>query len=87
MLEEDRIIRADLRSGEAAVTVQTGVSESAASPIVSDASAHQRIIEDFIRGIRTGGQIACDAREGRRSVAVVEAIYEAARTGAAVRPR
>jgi predicted dehydrogenase len=87
VLEDDRIIRADLRSGAPAVTVEPGVSESAASPIVSDASAHQRIVEDFLRGIRTGGPLACDARDGRRSVAVVEAIYEAARSGAAVRPR
>jgi predicted dehydrogenase len=87
VLEDDRIVRADLRSSSAPVAVEPAASESAASPIVSDASAHQRIVEDFIRGIRTGGPIACDAREGRRSVAVVEAIYEAARSGASVRPR
>ena len=37
--------------------------------------------EDFIRAIQTNGSPACDGREGRRSVAIVEAIYASARTG------
>ena len=54
--------------------------ENAASPVVSDATAHQRIIEDFVRAIETGSTPACDGREGRRSVAVVEAVYHSSRT-------
>jgi predicted dehydrogenase len=46
---------------------------------VADASGHQRVIEDFLAAIRTHGTPACDAREGRRSVALIEAIYESAR--------
>jgi UDP-N-acetyl-2-amino-2-deoxyglucuronate dehydrogenase len=88
VVEDDRIVRMDLRSapgGSTAAAPPPG--ESAASPVVSDASAHQRIIEDFIRAVRTGGPVACDGREGRTSVAVVQAIYEAARTGVAVVPK
>jgi UDP-N-acetyl-2-amino-2-deoxyglucuronate dehydrogenase len=48
---------------------------------VADATPHRRVFEDFIAAIASGGTPACDAREGRRSVAVVEAIYRSARSG------
>jgi UDP-N-acetyl-2-amino-2-deoxyglucuronate dehydrogenase len=53
---------------------------------VADASGHQRVIEDFLAAIRTGGTPACDAREGRRSVALIEAIYRSAASGRAETP-
>jgi len=59
---------------------------SASSPVVADASAHQRVIEDFIRAIGTGSAPACDGPEGRRSVALIEAVYQSARTGQPVEP-
>ncbi len=46
-------------------------------------AAHQRIIRDFVKAIETGGTPICDGREGRRSVALVEAIYKSAKTAAA----
>jgi predicted dehydrogenase len=52
---------------------------SAQTATVGDALPHQRIIEDFVKAIETNGTPACDAREGRRSVAIVEAIYRSAR--------
>jgi predicted dehydrogenase len=55
--------------------------QNAASATVSDATPHRRIIEDFIAAIRTGGEPICSGREGRRSIAVVEAIYASARGG------
>jgi UDP-N-acetyl-2-amino-2-deoxyglucuronate dehydrogenase len=48
---------------------------------VADATPHRRVFEDFIAAIRDDGTPACDAREGRRSVAVIEAIYRSARSG------
>jgi predicted dehydrogenase len=51
---------------------------------VSDVRGHQRIIEDFVQAIETGRDPICDGEEGRRSVAVVEAIYQAARVRDAV---
>jgi UDP-N-acetyl-2-amino-2-deoxyglucuronate dehydrogenase len=57
---------------------------SSSSPVVADASAHRRVIEDFINAIRTGRPPACDGREGRKGVELVEAIYRSARTGGAV---
>jgi UDP-N-acetyl-2-amino-2-deoxyglucuronate dehydrogenase len=58
------------------------VHEQEARPAqVADASGHQRVIEDFLAAIRTNGTPACDAREGRRSVALIEAIYRSAASG------
>jgi predicted dehydrogenase len=53
---------------------------SAASPIVADASAHQRVFEDFLRAVAQRTAPCCDGRGGRASVALVEAIYTSART-------
>lgn len=51
---------------------------------VSDVRAHRAVLEDFVQALRTGSRPMCDAREGRRSVAVVEAIYRSAREGVPV---
>jgi UDP-N-acetyl-2-amino-2-deoxyglucuronate dehydrogenase len=73
------------RRVEATGTKGTVVHEQDARPaVVADAIPHRRVLEDFIAAIRTGGTPACDAREGRRSVALVQAIYESARTGGTV---
>lgn len=60
--------------------------EPARTAAVADATPHRRVFEDFIAAIRSGGTPACDAREGRRSVAVIEAIYRSARSGKTERP-
>jgi predicted dehydrogenase len=57
------------------------VSASASSPVVSDVSGHRRVIADFVDAIRRGRRPLCDGRDGRRSVALVQAIYRAAREG------
>ena len=91
ILEDDKLVRIDLRSSSPASSAvaappAAGAPENVSSPVVSDASAHQRVIEDFIQTIRTGRVPACDGREGRRSVELVEAIYAAAKTGQPVVP-
>jgi UDP-N-acetyl-2-amino-2-deoxyglucuronate dehydrogenase len=48
---------------------------------VADATPHRRVFEDFIAAIQSNGTPACDAREGRRSVAAIQAIYRSARSG------
>jgi predicted dehydrogenase len=86
-LEHDRLIGADLRSGNLTagqLTTPADTTASASSPIVSDASAHARVIEDFVAAIAANRRPACDGREGRRSVEVVEAIYASARSHQAV---
>ena len=58
--------------------------ENASSPVVSDVTAHQRIIEDFVAAIRDGRAPVCDVNEGRLSVEVVEAVYRSARDERAI---
>jgi predicted dehydrogenase len=76
LLEGDHLIDARQPRG--------GVPENAASATVSDASAHQRLIEDFVTAVRSGRRPICDGVEGRRSVAVVEAVYRSAREKATI---
>ncbi len=80
ILEHDRIVAADLRVASNGMTVSppSQDNENIASPVVSDFSGHQAIIEDFIRAIRENSTPACDGLEGRRSIALVEEIYRAA---------
>jgi UDP-N-acetyl-2-amino-2-deoxyglucuronate dehydrogenase len=60
------------------------IPENAASPVVSDVLPHREIIADFIAACRDRRPPCCDGREGRRSLAVVEAVYQSARTGGPV---
>jgi predicted dehydrogenase len=87
IIEGDEIIATDLRTAPApgdASAAPVARLENVASPVVSDASAHQRVLEDFIRAIREDAIPATDGREARRSVELVETIYAAARKHRAV---
>ena len=48
---------------------------------VADATPHRRVLEDFIDAIQSNRTPACDARDGRRSVAAIQAIYRSAKSG------
>jgi len=83
-LEHDQLAGLDLKVPDArfpapVVQPRDPAPVNAASPLVSDATPHQRVIENFIQAIRTGGRPACDGPEGRRSVAVIDALYASAR--------
>jgi UDP-N-acetyl-2-amino-2-deoxyglucuronate dehydrogenase len=74
------------RASEASIAnaVEPGTAKgnpAATSPVVSDVSGHKKILEDFLRAIETDTSPLCDGREGRRSVELVQAIYESSRTG------
>ncbi|BCS32761.1 oxidoreductase [Luteitalea sp. TBR-22] len=84
ILEHDRIAGWDLKSGHVDGTTLTSATKSASTAVVADASPHRRVVEDFVDALGAGRRPACDAREGRRSVALVEALYESARTGTSV---
>lgn len=79
ILENDQIVAADLRNrAPGLVLTQTGDrSENAASPAVSDFRGHQSVIEDFLRAMNENRAPACDGHEARRSVALIEKIYQA----------
>ena len=72
--ENDKQVVDSISSG---TTPQGGV----ANPADISFLGHQRQIEDMIHAIETGGDVLIDAVEGRKSVEIVLAIYESARTG------
>ena len=82
VVEGDRLARVELTTPATLPQPRTegkpSSNASAASPIVRDVRGHRRVIEDFVQAITTGRSPLCDGREGRRSVALVEAIYAAA---------
>ena len=90
ILEHDRIIVADLRKSASAATVSASLAalsesakdenQSASSATVSDFRGHQAALEDFLAAIQQNRAPACDGAEGRRSLALIESIYRAAKT-------
>ena len=89
VVEHDRLVAADLRqpSDDLLAEAPADQNASASSPVVSDARGHQRLFEDFFDALRQEREPRCSGRYARRSVALVRAIYEAAETGAWVRPQ
>jgi UDP-N-acetyl-2-amino-2-deoxyglucuronate dehydrogenase len=69
-----------LRQGEGGSGPGRGVTASAASPVVSDPGAHVRVLADFLQAVAERRAPSCDGAGGRRSVALIEAIYQSART-------
>jgi UDP-N-acetyl-2-amino-2-deoxyglucuronate dehydrogenase len=88
ILDGDALVAVDLLDGSGfskrAASGDREKTENAASPVVSDVSAHRAVIEDFIGAVRSGGRPRCDGNAGRPSVEVIEAVYRASRTGAPV---
>ena len=82
IIEHDRLVAADLRKPPEDFR-STGDDQnlSASSATVSDVRGHRAVLEDFISAIRTNGDPRCSGTEGRRSVALVEAIYQASVSG------
>lgn len=78
IIEHDRLIAADLRNPPPDFH-GTGDDRnlSASSPAVNDVRGHQAVLADFVHAIQTSSVPRCPGSEGRRSVALVEAIYAA----------
>jgi UDP-N-acetyl-2-amino-2-deoxyglucuronate dehydrogenase len=81
ILEHDRIIAADLRNPppDLGFNAPVDTNLSASSAAVTDVRGHQAILEDFLRAIESDGTPLCDGAQGRKSVALVEAVYRAVR--------
>jgi predicted dehydrogenase len=87
VVQQDRIASADLRTPRPDLKGGAASENAAASsPIISDVSGHKAVIEDFLRAIKDGSEPRCNGAEGRRSVALVEALYQSARTGEPATP-
>src|SRR5262249_61824398 len=65
----------DNRPGTAVAAADV-LPQNVASPVVSDASAHRDVFVDFLHAVRTRTAPCCDGPDARRSVQVIEAIYE-----------
>ena len=82
-LEHDRLVAADLKNPPADLdtTSEESANASAASAVVSDVRGHRAVLADFLRAVADDRPPLCDGREARRSVELVQAIYESSRTG------
>ncbi len=90
ILEHDRIIAANLRdtpaaaraAGDLAALANAAKDEnkSASSAAVRDFRGHQAVLEDFLAAIQQNRAPACDGVDGRRSIALIETIYRAAKS-------
>jgi len=80
VVEGDRVATIALRRDVPPPPAQdVNRNSSMSSPVVSDGTGHRRVIADFIEALQAGRPPLCDGRDGRRSVALIEAAYESAR--------
>ncbi|UCF36832.1 MAG: Gfo/Idh/MocA family oxidoreductase [Acidobacteriota bacterium] len=88
-VEHDRIASLDFVGVEKASGQELARDRNASesSAVVSNVSGHRRLLEDFIAAIDEDRKPLCDGSEGRRSIALVEAIYRSAREGGPVNLR
>jgi UDP-N-acetyl-2-amino-2-deoxyglucuronate dehydrogenase len=86
IIEQDRLLAADLRNPSSGWLrgSEADKNPSPSSPVVSDARGYQAVLEDFLEVIRTNREPRCSGPEGRRRLALVQAMYRAARTGETV---
>jgi predicted dehydrogenase len=91
VVEQDDILRWELTPetpDDSAVrerfAVKVQASGGASNPAAISHQGHARQLADFVRAVRTDTAPMVDGREGRRSVALIEAIYQSAATGRAV---
>jgi predicted dehydrogenase len=63
---------------------KTGASGGSSNPAAISHQGHARQLADFVEAIRTGRRPLVDGREGRKAVAVIQAIYRSAATGRTV---
>lgn len=82
IIEHDRLLAADLRMApEDFQSTGDDRNASATSANVSDIRGHQAALADFAHAIEVDETPKCSGVEGRRSLALVEAIYAACASG------
>lgn len=71
---------------EKSLKEESALGSGAADPLASlKIEGHRRQIDDFTKAIQQGRQPAIEGREGRTAVALIEAIYKAAKTGRTIK--
>ena len=83
------VVRSHARTPAPATLVLSGAAAagSGGSPTGIGTTGHARLMADFVGAVRENRPPLVSGEEGRRSLALVLAIYESARTGQAVRPQ
>jgi predicted dehydrogenase len=91
VIEQDDVLRWEFTPETAADQLikerfaqKTGASGGSSNPAAISHQGHTRQLADFVRAIRTGSKPLVDGREGRKAVAIIEGIYQAATTGKTV---
>jgi UDP-N-acetyl-2-amino-2-deoxyglucuronate dehydrogenase len=91
VIEQDDVLRWDFvgetKEDEAIrrrFAQKTGASGGSSNPAAISHQGHARQLLDFTEAIRAGRKPLVDGREGRKAVAIIEAIYKSAATGRAV---
>lgn len=80
-VEHDRVVGLDLVGNDSSTreTIAADRNLSESSPVVENVTGHRLIMEDFVNAIKRDIRPLCDGLEGRRSVELVEALYQSAR--------
>src|SRR5262249_19919096 len=93
VIEQDDVLRWDFtpetpedRAVKERFAHKVGASGGASDPAAISHVGHARQLGDFVHAIRTNTAPKVDGREGRKAVASICAIYEAARTGQTTTP-
>lgn len=76
--QQENAVDEQIRNSIKEVTPSAG---GASNPADISFVGHQRQLEDMIRAIETGDEPFINGEEGRKSVEIVRAIYESARSG------
>jgi UDP-N-acetyl-2-amino-2-deoxyglucuronate dehydrogenase len=91
--DEDGGAEPEYGPGSAGPMTEAGVSEGAAGGTGSrkwepdlPAGRPMNVIEDVVSALTRGTPVACPPEEGRKSVAILEAVYRSARRGGAEEP-
>ncbi len=91
VIEQEDILRWDFEPAtphdaeiKARFAQKVGASGGSSDPKAISHQGHARQLADFVRAIETNTPPLVDGREGRRSVALICAIYESMRTGKVV---
>src|SRR5207253_6112080 len=88
VIEHDDVLRWEMTPETAAdreirqrFAQKTGASGGASNPAAISHVGHARQLADFVEAIEQGRPPLVDGREGRKAVALIEAIYRANATG------
>lgn len=91
VIEQDDVLRWELtpetpedRAIKERFAQKTGASGGSSNPAAISHVGHARQLADFVRAIQSNTAPLVDGREGRKAVAVIEAIYQSAATGRTV---